>query len=980
MEKSVPYKFIFNITLFLFFGVNISLQAQSPAFWQLTDEDGLPSMTIYTIKQDQQGYIWMGTSNGICRFDGKKIETYFSPELKDNEILAIDIDENTDVVWFSNLSGQLFYMKENLPLLTSSTLLKENQKLFDFKLSDNMIWIVFQENNIGENSVWKFGKIPFDANFKLGSIEIIKTSESAISSILKIEDQISIGTKTYFYSLKNGVESTIEVDAEIKNWIFKHGDYIYCHNWYDKIFAFDQTTGITKLNNQNANKKLPINLLYSIRSQLWAASRDGIIIEPFDDLNREIHFPEINFNVAFEDSEHNIWLGTLGKGVMVIPEFNLKNFENASTQIDQQVYTLYKDQKENLLLSGMDKGVLGIIDNKFSNRTIDLQQRDYTRFITKITSDFIFFGTDRAVLILDKNYKIHQERPDGLKTIFQHSNGSIFLGTPKRTALTSDRYLNPRIKRKKNKTLLPKRTYALAEDETGHLWIGTTTGIYFYKDSTTGPLVVDGKPLAINISDMKFSTDGSMWVATLGNGLYQFQNRKLINTYTKEEGLSSNACKKINLNNNKVWIATNSGVNILDIATQEFSYINKTDGLPTNEINDIAFYNDHTWLATTKGLSYFPDSTNFKNTIAPSIQITSIKIWDRDTIISDSLILDHTQNNLQIEFAGISFRSKGNNTYLYRLSGIDRDWVKTESRIIRYPKIEPGNYHFEVKAVNEDGIESKVSATFYLKIKPAWWQTVWAKILGLALGLGILFSVFYLRIKRIKQQQKQQQEFDNKISELKHLALQTQMNPHFIFNALNAIQNFLSSNDQEQAMLYLAKFARLIRSIFELSKNKIIPIEKEIDFLQNYLSLEKLRFKDKVIIQFDVSENLKKNAFDYKVPPLLIQPLIENAFKHGLFHKETTGHLIINTYLEKEHLICEISDDGIGRDKAYQLSKWKNQNYKSSGIQTTKARLQIINTDSSFPEEKFLEIIDLKTPQNSPNGTEVIIRIKCTKQ
>ena len=160
------------------------------------------------------------------------------------------------------------------------------------------------------------------------------------------------------------------------------------------------------------------------------------------------------------------------------------------------------------------------------------------------------------------------------------------------------------------------------------------------------------------------------------------------------------------------------------------------------------------------------------------------------------------------------------------------------------------------------------------EIAQPWWETWWfytLVALGLIGGTGL---VFYNRFRRIQKKEKRKQEFNDHINELKSMALQAQMNPHFVFNAMNAIQKFLTTNEQEQAMIYLARFAQLIRTIFEQSKQKEITLEEEIEFLKLYLDLEKLRFKDKVEVQFVIDDSITEEDYDIKIPPLLIQPIV----------------------------------------------------------------------------------------------------------
>jgi len=200
------------------------------------------------------------------------------------------------------------------------------------------------------------------------------------------------------------------------------------------------------------------------------------------------------------------------------------------------------------------------------------------------------------------------------------------------------------------------------------------------------------------------------------------------------------------------------------------------------------------------------------------------------------------------------------------------------------------------------------------------------------------------------------------------------MNPHFIFNTLNSIQHFLVSNDQQSSLTYLSRFARLIRLIFQYSKERWIHLEEEIEFLELYLQLEELRFENKIKTHFEVDEELKRSADDWVIPPLLIQPLIENAFKHGLMHVEQGGQLKISFRQENTCLKCAIEDNGVGREKAQAYDdQWKIKEHRSSALEIIRQRLetfnQVVGTKEGRGKINDLKLTDLRDDQGNSTGT-----------
>ncbi|MEM7102538.1 MAG: tetratricopeptide repeat protein [Bacteroidota bacterium] len=227
-----------------------------------------------------------------------------------------------------------------------------------------------------------------------------------------------------------------------------------------------------------------------------------------------------------------------------------------------------------------------------------------------------------------------------------------------------------------------------------------------------------------------------------------------------------------------------------------------------------------------------------------------------------------------------------------------------------------------------------------------------------------------------KTREKQESEFNEKISRLKMQALQAQMNPHFIFNSMNAIQQFITTNDSESAMLYLSSFARLIRLIFEYSQRTSISLSDEIEFLKLYLKLENLRFKNKIEVNLSLSSEIDKE--NTKVPPLLVQPLIENAFKHGLMHKASGGKLEITFYQKGEMLVCSVEDNGVGRTQASKLGSWRPKEYRSSGLKIINERLELLNgveNDTNNSTTKLM-VTDLFDDNEEPSGTRIDLFIE----
>lgn len=250
-------------------------------------------------------------------------------------------------------------------------------------------------------------------------------------------------------------------------------------------------------------------------------------------------------------------------------------------------------------------------------------------------------------------------------------------------------------------------------------------------------------------------------------------------------------------------------------------------------------------------------------------------------------------------------------------------------------------------------------------------------IVVLLVTIGILLYILNKRNQTRKniEQEKIKLELEKKMLELEQKALQSQMNPHFIFNALNSIQAFITSKDILQAAGFLSKFAKLMRLILESSREQMIPLDKEIDMLEYYLQIQQLCYGQKFNFKIEVEENI--DSEEIKVPPMLIQPYIENAIVHGVMHKETVGTIIVRFSMRDAFIHVEVEDDGVGREKAALLKKQLDGDFhKSVGLLITQERIEILNKETN--KHILTNIVDQKNDEGFPMGTKAVILFPVT--
>jgi len=296
-----------------------------------------------------------------------------------------------------------------------------------------------------------------------------------------------------------------------------------------------------------------------------------------------------------------------------------------------------------------------------------------------------------------------------------------------------------------------------------------------------------------------------------------------------------------------------------------------------------------------------------------------------------------------------------------------------------YSNLNPRDYKLEIQASNGYHEWEQSQKVLFLHISPAFWNTNWFWILVVVSIFTLSYLIINLRLKqKIKihtlknDLEKQLMVLRQRSTDLELKALRAQINPHFIFNCLNSINRFIMLNEPEVAADYLTKFARLIRHVLNNSQESSISLEDELESLELFLQMEKLRFNDGFQYTIHCQEDVDKA--EIYIPPMLLQPFAENAIWHGLMHKKEPGHLSVEIGRENEHLICVITDDGVGRKKAEENKTNFPGRKKSYGLQLTSERLLLWN--SKMETTSYLEITDLEDEFNQPMGTRITLRIR----
>lgn len=443
----------------------------------------------------------------------------------------------------------------------------------------------------------------------------------------------------------------------------------------------------------------------------------------------------------------------------------------------------------------------------------------------------------------------------------------------------------------------------------------------------------------------------------------------------KSNGLLDNTIVKIYEDQQGfVWIITSQGLSKARITSDGARVVSSKrliDLFGTNIVNDLTVCNDTLWAAAEGGYVFFPTQLMDKLPISPSVSI--LRVWANNIQqpLGDTLRLPYDQNYVRIQFRATTFVDPKTVEYRYRiLAGGDRYQIST-AEYIELLQLSPGKYLIEIQARHPMGNWSTKPAAIWIDIKPPFWQTWWFR------SLAVLFTliVIGLIIRAILLNARRKSALRESLSAARHDALINQMNPHFVFNSLNSIQSFILNHETETANNYLADFAALMRSILVNGRSATITLSEEIKFLNLYLKLEALRLDNN--FEFTISTSKGIVPSQLRIPTMMLQPLLENAIWHGVAPLTDRKGSIETTFsLAEKHLICKVTDNGIGRKMAAERAQKFGKKHQSLATTIMQERIELMN--GSIEHKIELSIEDLLDAQGQGIGTEVTLYFPIT--
>ena len=528
----------------------------------------------------------------------------------------------------------------------------------------------------------------------------------------------------------------------------------------------------------------------------------------------------------------------------------------------------------------------------------------------------------------------------------------------------------------------PEPRYCYAQNDST-IWIGTLKGLIQVNTKQTSALLYTSENSSLDndrIIVIEQGPDHSLMIGSYGGGFQIFDPKKQNRlSFNQKNGLSNDyVCGIIPIDEDHYWLSTFDGLSYFDYKNKTFDDFGIEDGISHQEFNRFAFHKatDNTiYLGTVNGANAFRTEDMKPQRSDISIGLSGINKYygKNDTLINlknnleqiKKISISDELTYIEFDFYSTDFIEQSRQKILTRLTPYDDEWVYAEDQSVRYRFLPKGEYTLEVKGTHSSEIlkiDIISTAPFYKTLAFG----IFAAALGIAIIIGFIIS--QTRIKLKKEQEKQ--EIARKFAKLELKALQAQLNPHFVFNALGAIQYYIQVNEVEAADNYLTRFARLMRKYLDSSKEKVISLKDEIELLTIYTDLEKLRFEDLFNVSIKVNNDLIiEETF---LPSMMIQPFLENAINHGLNERrDGAGILSIYFFKKDEILCCEISDNGIGRTNA---QKNKRKGHKSRGMTIINEKVQTLRKSGLMDITIHTE--DLNTKDEKFPGTLISLTIK----
>ena len=1047
-----------NISVLLCFSFVIALPAYSQLKFDkpvlITKENGLPVNEFPSFKKGDDGFIWIGSSEGLCRFDGLQVKVFQAGSdlrysLFDNWINTVQPAK--DHIWIGTDQGISVLNTNDYTFkhyqLTNNGKTDSLKRRFDQQINTTY---KDRAGNIWVGTRWR-GACIYDErsdNFRFFPVPADKyppliPSLGPSRSILSFEDSRT-NDSIIWAGTTAGVQEINKITGEVRLFTFpqKNTDYqvalnvfrriyhhddglLYAGSWAASVNIFDPFTKTftpLRVKNKEGQKILNSPIGKFIRKsdhEIWISTSAGLVV--YDSKLKDVTWTKPNdliknefYAIDLIDDGNRAWHGDInglsyfdpsmqqfarysfkhlvspdmtfafyilsdksGHNLTVCPRFagGIFHFNKLKKEWTK---SLFPAQSTFLKEENAIRGFVQLRSGEYiisSNRGLFLYS-EKRGTVTSLQGTPPFSALTRGEIILDRSGNIWIS--DDTQGLIKWNTETRKYRVYKEGLLSNDTSeVHGRIKEG-----FYGRLNNFFEDSRGNVWFQRSNGLGVYvaeKDSILNFIYAKNEknsfPTAHSFAEDK---TGRIWIASadgwMGYSLANDPGRGVVYKFNiRDRGMQNYIQKLATDKNGEVWGYNSKelvkiNANDLSFTTYSFQYgVDEADFfhfsfLPSGEIifggrNDIVIANP----AELK-----------RNTELPVPYITEMQVLNKPFRFANGspVNLKHKQNFFSIGFSAQAYTMAKDVKFRYRLFDFD-EWTEgTGRRFANYTNVPGGDYVFQLQAANNEGIWNEKIVEMPIHIGTPYWLTWWfITIVAIVISMAA-YLLYRNRLEQVKKKQRVKSDYEKKLANVEMSALLAQMNPHFLFNSLNSIDSYIIRNESKKASEYLNNFARLMRLILQNSRSNYINLKDELEALDLYMQMESLRFKNKFCYSIAVDENVETSSI--VIPPMLIQPYVENAIWHGLMHKTngTEGLVKINISKNADDLLCVIEDNGIGRKKATELKEQKQKNHKRSmGMQITQDRIEIIN--KLYNMNASINIYDMEDELGNAKGTKV---------
>lgn len=995
----------------------------------------LSSNVVTAIAQDKNGMMWFGTRSGLNSYDSYGFEEYNQSDGIINATIT-DICAVGDTLFVGTEKGLCIYdikskKTTNYFYETDSLLIPDDHVFHITKpINGKVIFCTKGGTSTYDLKTKKF-RIPkirnYFSDYEVRSIEYINGDDSWVVAtsnglvIYKDENQ-ALRHFNYIGNYDNALPSNnLKCICKISDEMV----FIGTDNGICVLDAMNKNIQRINLNALTRSKALKLDvsniIQFSDKEVMISTYTNGLYIYNYQE-NTAMHISKFNklYPISenyvydiYKDEQGSVWIATF-TGLNRF-ENNLARFSTVSIYESGSVLSIncFLEMQDNNILVGTESGikVFNINDKSITDFKTFFNSKE-NHFESLYVYNFyldddgrIWVGTRNAglyiydiekdkVIDVSEEYGIDKLRYAVIRGTVKDEYDNIWVATNMGLCRINlkDRtfvfYNNDR----KDKSSLPYYDIfdLLLDDESLYVTTGNGLAVYNYDtdkfttyylpDSLTRNDVVKNN----GFFDIVDGENGRYYIGSYSNGMLAFlPDKKQFKTPKLMPYLGTMVYAIVPDNEGSLWASTSKGIMKYDLTTRDIMNYDVSDGLQGSEFSPNAFLKSKdgfVFFGGFNGFNYFKPEEIHLEDVMPKLIITKVLTNEgekyRYLTHGDTIHLSHKCKSFEIEFATLNLLRKNMTKYSYILDNYDKEWknYSYNHRYVDYNKMYPGTYVFKIKAANEvNKWTEPIELTII--IHPAWYQKGWFKILVLLMLSFVVYIIVRQRNKIVNQKREQKRiinELETQMLQLKQKTLQLQMNPHVIFNTLNSIQQYILSNDTNNAVTYLSSFSKLMRRILNNSNERYITLSDEIEALSLYLQLESMRLGNRFNYKIDIAPEIDANNIE--IAPLIIQPFVENAIIHGLVPKKDDCFLNIKfSKISGDKILCVVEDNGVGRKYSERVKQERGASHRSYGMSITKRRLETLTKISN--DDFSVDVIDLYDDNGMPIGTRVNIII-----